>query len=105
MGKPDDTANCPDCDSQPGYHAGNCEFWALQQRRVMDDNESRYRALIDRFTALGREDWASDLRSNNSYRMQPARLSLSTLESMSREIEELRALVQHLPGSGKHRMV
>jgi hypothetical protein len=57
----------------------------------MDSNESRYRVLVNRFTALGREDWASDLRSNNSYRMQPARLSLSTLEAMADELEGARS--------------
>jgi len=87
---PDDTTNCPDCDSRPGYHAGNCEFWALEQLRAMNSNEARYRALVDRFTAMGRKDWASDLRSNNSYRMQPARLSLGTLEAMADEIERTR---------------
>jgi hypothetical protein len=65
----------------------------------MDSNESRYRALVDRFDALGREGWASDLRSNNSYRMQPARLSLSTLEAMASDIEDLRAMMQK---SGLH---
>lgn len=81
---------CPECGCKPGYHMGNCEIWETEQRLAMDSNESRYRALVDRFTAMGREDWASDLRGNNSYRMQPARLSLGTLEAMADEIERLR---------------
>lgn len=90
---------CPECGHVPGYHGWACTLRGAEVDAEMDSNESRYRSLVDRFTALGREDWASDLRSSNSYRMQPARLSLATLEAMASDIEDLRAMMQK---SGLH---
>lgn len=84
---------CPECGHVSGYHGWACTLRSAEISAAMDDNESRYRVLVERFTAMGREDWASDLHSNNSYRMQPARLSLGTLESMAAEIERLRAML------------
>lgn len=81
---------CPECGHVSGYHGWACTVRDTEESAAMDSNESRYRSLVDRFTAMGREDWASDLQASSSYRMQPARLSLGTLESMADEIERLR---------------
>ena len=81
---------CPECGHVPGYHGWACTIRDVEISKEMDSNEARYRSLVGRFVSMGREDWASDLRSSNSYRVQPARLSLDTLEAMTDEIEELR---------------
>lgn len=71
-----------------------------REKREMDVNETRFLAVLEFLENMGRGDWAQNLRSYNSMRTQPARMSLATLEDMVFTVENTETILRSTMNAG-----